>query len=132
MKTFQMTIFLLVLSFAFIVDPSISMNLKNNESRRKHIIIDNGQAPLQLTTVVRRNPTVTAVHTVAPTRTAVSDSVSFGNTNSNNGGASPLGRTATIVSKNLFFNTKRSFNCFTSNIYYARNKRNSSTCWMEK
>lgn len=105
MKT--MTIFLIVLSFAFIFNPTTASNLKssnsNTNTQAKNIIVDNGQANLQISQVVRRNPTVSIVENQTPVKVPESNTVSFSNSNSNNGGTSVLGKTATIVGNFIFF-----------------------------
>jgi hypothetical protein len=97
MKT--MTIFLIMLSSALILDPTFAKNLKNNGP--KQLVLDNGSAPISLNQVVRRSPTITVVNTVAPTSSAAPSTISFGNSNTNNSGGSTYGRTATIVSKKI-------------------------------
>jgi hypothetical protein len=130
MKT--MTIFLIVISSAFILDTAFSKNLKNDKPRQ--LVLDNGRAPVSLNQVVRRSPTVTVVNTVAPTSSAAPSTISFGNSNSNNSGGSTYGRTATIVSKKNFLkiNIIRSFHSFNWNQHHECYKRNSCPCRMEK
>lgn len=98
-----MTIFLIALSFTCIFAPVTSNNLRSTQA--KNVIVDNSQSNLQLAQVVRRNPTITVVENQTPVKPVESNTISFGNSNTNNGGVSVLGKTATIVGKNILFFT---------------------------
>lgn len=78
-----------------------SISSKNMRSQHQHIVVDRSVTGAELSTVVRRNPTITAVHTYGvPTAPNASPNLSFGANNDDNGFnvGGGFGKTAAIAS----------------------------------
>lgn len=98
---------LLATTLLFTISLAFASNLRREH---KNIVIDRSTTGVELTHVVRRNPTITATHQYGlPTGSAPSSTVSFGANNDDNGpNLGGFGKTAAIASK--LKNNNRSFN----------------------
>lgn len=88
---------ILAITLMFTVSISLASNLKRNHN---NLIIDRSTTGVSLNHVVRRNPTITAVHQYGlPSSSSGSSTVSFGANNDDNGpNLGGFGKTAAIAS----------------------------------
>ncbi len=75
--------FILAITLMVCVSISLGSNLKRNQ---RNVVIDRSTTGVELNHVVRKNPTITAVHQYGlPSGSAGSSTLSFGNNNDDNG-----------------------------------------------
>lgn len=90
--------FILAITLMVCVSISLTSNLKRNQ---RNVVIDRSTTGVELTHVVRRNPTITSAHQYGlPSGSAGSSTLSFGANNDDNGPGlgSGFGKNAAIAS----------------------------------
>ena len=120
--------YILILSFALLISLSFAVN--TNLKRHKDVVIDRSTSGVQLSQVVRRNPTISSSHQYGlPTASAGSNSISFGSNNDDNGSnIGGYGKTAAIAS--ILIDYFRSIYLFPQRRRNISNQGNPSSCWI--
>ncbi len=100
MKSFQLAIFVLVLSLSIIVEPICSIRLSNDNPQ--NVVVDSRDPnSVGINQVVRRNPTVAGYSTTSAYNMPRPKNLSFSTSGTTNF-SETFGKTATIVSKIYF------------------------------
>jgi hypothetical protein len=120
--------YLLAITILLNVSIAFSSNLRRDH---KNIVIDRSTTGVELTHVVRRNPTITATHQYGlPSGSAPSSTLSFGANNDDNGpNLGGFGKNAAIASKMLI--NLRSFHLLPRQRRSFCYSRNSGSRWVQ-